>query len=392
MKNITSSILYQNNHIDIVHDACKLCYNGKSEDGMEKKLKYIENKVKLGHESVLEHSNIIILTTCKNSNKPNVSTNNHVEYIEVLEAGRYLNSRTRMTEDGTIHYILGGNIRAFKNIFRNIKNSNNSIAKSILESLYDLPREYMYDFIEAGLMSYNRFRFNDVIYKDMTYNNSIESENLKSYKIVNMDKLDYIAYILSLYTDTLFDYDDILDMGTVTIYFNEVSRIITQQITRHRNAISQLSQRYVDESDAVSNNPLKFSKKLPEDTKFKLTEFSSYEGTLDEISDGLNSIYRDLRKQGMTKEDARYFLPQNVQSSLYVTFTFRSLLYFLKVRMEDAAQAEIRNIARDMLYHIEPEVVNYLGEDLFKYIIPKYLLTEVDYDLSLLEEPTEKDI
>ena len=51
-------ILYQNPNVRLVNDACKLCYNGKEEPTLERKLKYRENKVKEGHESVLEHSNI----------------------------------------------------------------------------------------------------------------------------------------------------------------------------------------------------------------------------------------------------------------------------------------------------------------------------------------------
>ena len=52
--------IYQNDHINIVHDACKLCYLGKPETTYEKRLKYIQDKVKDKHESVLEHSNVIL--------------------------------------------------------------------------------------------------------------------------------------------------------------------------------------------------------------------------------------------------------------------------------------------------------------------------------------------
>ena len=47
--------------------------------------------------------------------------------------------------------------------------------------------------------------------------------------------------------------------------------------------------------------------------------------TLTDLSKVLISVYSQLKDQGLLKEDARYFLPQNTHTNLYITFTAKSL-------------------------------------------------------------------
>ena len=66
----------------------------------------------------------------------------------------------------------------------------------------------------------------------------------------------------------------------------------------------------------------------------------------DEIGDKLMSIYPLLLSQGVKKEDARAFLPSNVNCGrLYMTFTISSLIKFLELRTDKHAQLEIRKYA-----------------------------------------------
>ena len=63
----------------------------------------------------------------------------------------------------------------------------------------------------------------------------------------------------------------------------------------------------------------------------------------------LDSAKKSLIAQGLNKEDARAFLPSNVQcNKLYMTFTLSSLYDFLILRTDKHAQAEIRSYANDI--------------------------------------------
>ena len=374
---IEGYIIHQSGHIDVVNDACKLCYKGKEEKTLERKLKYIEGKIKSGHESVIEHSNVIMMIVDE--------TQNYLDYSEVLEAGKNIHAKCKVDGD-TAYYLLGGSIRAYKNIFRNIKNQNNVIAKKILDTLHETPKEYYHDFIQAGIMSPIMFMDSESIYEQYKATPFIRDGQIDpTYLIRHIDNIAEIYETIARFTsEYLFDVDDILDMCTVSVYVTSMSRVITQQLTRHRNAISQQSQRYVDESSCTFINPLQFKDYLPVDTKFKTSLFG--ELTMDELAEKINSIYPELREQGIQKEDARSLLTQGVESSLYVTFTYRMLIYFLSVRVEEDAQAEIRLLATKLMRDLEDGAGYIMGDNIFKYIMPKYLLAEVDYDMLAIEE------
>lgn len=383
MNKIVSHLIYQNAHIDIVHDACKLCYKSKHETELEKKLKYIEDKVKLGHESVIAHSNVIVMVI-----DPNNDTME--EYAEVLTAGNFLRSVFERDENGNVYYLFGGNIRAYKGLYRNIKNDDNIIAKKIMEALYRTPKEYYYDFITAGIMEERSFIDSEVLYDTLKLNSLEVINNGDKVQIINIDDIEQIMYEIEQVTYTpfkLFDYDDILDLCSITVFFKDMSRIITQMATRHFAGISQQSQRYVDESKAIVNNPLKFTDYLPINKEFDIPGMGKM--TLDELGEKLTSIYSHLRQQGLKKEDARFYLPQGVKSSLYMTFTIRNLIHFLSVRLEESAQHEIRLISESILNPLEEYLKPVIGEDIFKYLIPKYSLRDIDYNYDEIDECME---
>lgn len=378
---ITSKVIYSNNAIDIVHDACKLCYKGKSEDTIENTLSYIENKVKLQHESVLEHSNLVILLTDTEGNF------NTLDYSRVLEAGKHINAVSK-TKGLVNYYLLGGNLRAFKNIFRNLKDSNNVIARAILNELYYVPKQFFHDFIEAGIMDERSF-IDPVAYYYNTSDIATFSKNTPTFNIESIDRIDLVYNRLKNITEEeLFNMDDLLDMCTTTIYFKKMSRIVTQQLTRHRNAISQQSQRYVDEKNAEFISPSNFKSEL-DDIMVSIDKYANGELTLTEVGDIMSSIYTQLRSQGILKEDARYYLPQGIKSELYVTFTLRNLIHFLSLRTHKSAQAEIRMFAIDILNIFEEYITKYIGKDIFAYLIPKYMLEEINYDYEELIENIE---
>ena len=90
--------------------------------------------------------------------------------------------------------------------------------------------------------------------------------------------------------------------------------------------------------------------------------------TLQELGQLIISIYPQLVEQGLLKEDARAFLPNNTESSLYMTFTLLGIIKFLELRTDSHAQKEIQLIANEIIAPVK----NLLGEDIYKYLEPKY--------------------
>ena len=242
-----NEIIYTNNYIDIVMKACKECYQGKINLNLEGKLKYIQGKVKMGHESVLEHSNIII--------NFDVFEDEFLDYTTVLENSKYLNTKSHIIEDKknkSLDVLIGGSIRGYKELVRNIPSGNNKILSLIINKLYELPKEFFYDFIEAGVMDESRFK--SILEEPESYP-VIVNDDVWELEIPNMDDINRVYSLL----EERFSYDELLDMVTCTVHFTHMSRIITQQVTRHRNAISQKSQRYCLEDNAILINPMFFA-------------------------------------------------------------------------------------------------------------------------------------
>lgn len=372
------NVISTNNHAQIIHDACKICWDQPPETEREKQLQYIEKRVKTGHESVLEHSNIIMYFII------NKNTSQYDSLVEILPLFKYLNI-SEVIRDNEIHILLGGSIRAYKNMFRECKDLKNIIIRSIEENLYvSSDKEYYSDFIESGIMQEKLF--NNTF--DWIPCNPITPIDDKIH-ITNMDNYDTIYNELK----DIFSIDDILNVCSITILFKNMSRTATHQLVRHRNAITQESQRYVDYSEASFTSP----DTLKDQYKDKLYDITiggeTYNLSLSSLGNMLMRIYPQLRKQEVEKEDARAFLPSNVQcTKLYMTFTFKSLIKFLELRTDLSTQIEIRQYTNIIYDQFIKKIESWDIGDIYKYLLPKYVLTECNYSYDDIDEILEEII
>ncbi|MHB1342256.1 MAG: FAD-dependent thymidylate synthase [Coriobacteriia bacterium] len=130
-----------------------------------------------------------------------------------------------------------------------------------------------------------------------------------------------------------------LEHASYTFAIDGVSRALTHQLVRHRLAsYNQQSQRYVryDEPPAfvepatVAANPEAHA------------AFAS-------ATDAAFESYRKLVELGIPAEDARYVLPNAMETKIVVTMNVRELLHFFELRCCKRAQWEIRDLALAML-------------------------------------------
>ena len=378
---LDSRVIYSNDQIGLAHDACKICWDKPAEEGSQAMLNYIQKRISSGHESVIEHTNIIMLISTSIGSYKN-------ELLEIIALCKYLGVSVKYDSKENLAYILiGGSIRGYKHIFRNITNMTNPILAKIKDNLYDSSYpEFFADFIEAGIMDERNFRVEEYRFKQLYRTTTDPSDKLE---VVNIDPIHSIYNELQESIGDIFTYSDLLGVCSVTVLFKDMSRTATHQLVRHRNAITQESQRYVDYSNAKFVSPDQYNDEY-KDIHYNINIFDKEVSvTMEELGKELMKIYHQLREQDVKKQDARAFLPSNVAcNKLYMTFTYKNLIKFLELRTDLAAQSEIRNYAEILLKEFADYTEDVLG-GIYKYLLPTYLLSEVDYDYSKIDEVLE---
>ena len=140
-----------------------------------------------------------------------------------------------------------------------------------------------------------------------------------------------------------------------------VSRALTHQLVRHRIAsYSQQSQRYVKASD--------FTYVIPPSIEQDVEMKQEYISIMEKIQNGYNRLLEMFEAKNIrgesAKQDARFLLPQGIETKIVLTMNCRELIHFFQQRCCSRAQWEIRNLAEEMLSLCKqklPEVFNNSG-------------------------------
>lgn len=131
----------------------------------------------------------------------------------------------------------------------------------------------------------------------------------------------------------------LLEHVSFTWEIQGISRVVLAQLTRHRIASYTVrSQRYCDETNAGYFRP---------DVDDMDTEaFIVYDAQVENALE----VYERLIEMGVSKETARYVLPQAIETELILTMNARELYdVFFPLRLSKRAQPEIRELAELML-------------------------------------------
>ncbi len=356
---------YFNDTTDVVFSAGKACYKGKTENATyEDKLRFVDARVKVDHESIIEHTNFLVALK--------VPYKYYESLIELLSCCHYLYVRTEVTHE-KINKInadrmlvnIGGSIRGYKEIYRSIPDLNNIILKHITHLIYqNIPKEYFTDFINDGLFVESNFctieENKDIKYPKDKLNFCIPDDTERKIQFIHIDTISDLISRGFPIKNRVEWYRDLLN---VTVKFNGLARYSTQHLVRHRNAVTQESQRYVDYSDMPINNPMIYNPEYDPNKQYHIppTDLVKFKDgiTSDELCQALQNIYKCLKNGGMKPEEARGFAAFATRTGdLYMTFTYRTLAKFLQLRLDSHAQGEIRHwaeILHEYIQHI-PEL------------------------------------
>ena len=128
----------------------------------------------------------------------------------------------------------------------------------------------------------------------------------------------------------------------------ETSRGIAAQILRHRSFVFQeYSQRYAESDSYIEYQARRQDLKNRQNSidnmdKFDKLWFKDAQSLIWSFSEGL---YKDALQRGIAKEQARFLLPLNTKTRMYMTGSIRSWITYFIVRLDKSTQLEHRQIA-----------------------------------------------
>jgi len=135
-------------------------------------------------------------------------------------------------------------------------------------------------------------------------------------------------------------HESMLEMVDAT-FFIECSRVVTHELVRHRIAsYQQESQRFVE-----------YGEEDPEDLFYTPDGLGTEDDELHYRLYVENALmeYNYLRSQGVSKQLARYVLPNATRTRIIVKMNLREWRHVLKLRCHPSAQPEMREVMFQVL-------------------------------------------
>ncbi|MGH7507075.1 MAG: FAD-dependent thymidylate synthase, partial [Longimicrobiales bacterium] len=171
---------------------------------------------------------------------------------------------------------------------------------------------------------------------------------------------DYLANILKV------RHGSVLEHGVWTFLFEGISRALTHELVRHRHfSYSQLSQRYVDESEVGFVLPAE----IQEGTEAHDVWKESCERSLAEYRRLLALVETQVQEEGSAtirrkraRQTARSLLPNAAETKIVVTGNARAWRHFVELRGSASAETEIRALAITVLRILQEEAPNLFGD------------------------------
>ncbi len=171
----------------------------------------------------------------------------------------------------------------------------------------------------------------------------------------------YINHILEV------GHGSVLEHAVYSMIFTGVSRSLTHELVRHRAGMSysQLSQRYVDESDCAFVVPPSITL-ASESGAWWASCMGRALGQYQAIIESLEMRFADITdktlKRKKIRETARSVLPNCTETKIFVTGNARAWRHFLELRGSIHADAEIQRLAFAVLNVLQSESPNLFGD------------------------------
>jgi thymidylate synthase (FAD) len=159
----------------------------------------------------------------------------------------------------------------------------------------------------------------------------------------------------------------VLEHATYSLLLEGVSRSLTHELVRHRAgfAYSQLSQRYVDESEAQFVVPPAIIGDEALEGAWKAQMVSAqatYVALVEQLMSRYGWVADKIHRRKMAREAARGVLPNSTETKIVVTANARAWRTMLELRAGEGAEQEIRRCAIAILRVMVAEAPGFFSD------------------------------
>lgn len=159
----------------------------------------------------------------------------------------------------------------------------------------------------------------------------------------------------------------VLEHANYSLLLEGISRSLTHELVRHRAgfAYSQLSQRYVDESDAnfVVPPAIIGDDALVAQWKAQVEGAqATYVTLVEKLMERYAWVADKVHRRKMAREAARGVLPNSTETKIVVTANARAWRTMLELRTGEGAEQEIRRLAVLVLRTLQAEAPGFFAD------------------------------
>ena len=171
----------------------------------------------------------------------------------------------------------------------------------------------------------------------------------------------YLANILQV------KHGSVLEHAVFTLLIEGVSRSLTHELVRHRAGFgySQLSQRYVDESDIAFVLPPEIEEDTPAFQAWTAAceqSLLAYRALMSDLTEQVGDSGTATMRKKRTRQAARSVLPNCAETKLVMTGNARAWRHFVEMRGSGTADVEIRRLAGAILRVLHEESPHIFGD------------------------------
>jgi thymidylate synthase (FAD) len=133
------------------------------------------------------------------------------------------------------------------------------------------------------------------------------------------------------------------------------TRAIAAQILRHRSfTFQEFSQRYAEAQEMILCEARRQDTKNRQNSvdDFILFEKEDFLEAQRKVWDLSYSLYKKAIERGVAKECARFLLPLNTKTTIYMTGNIRSWIHYIELRSANGTQLEHMDIANECKKYI----------------------------------------
>jgi thymidylate synthase (FAD) len=159
----------------------------------------------------------------------------------------------------------------------------------------------------------------------------------------------------------------VLEHANYTLLLEGVSRSLTHELVRHRAgfAFSQLSQRYVDESEAAFVVPPAIAGEPALESAWREQiegAQQAYVALVERLMERYGWVADKVHRRKMAREAARAVLPNATETKIVVTANARAWRTMLELRTGEGAELEIRRAAIAALRLLQREASGFFSD------------------------------